>query len=373
MKFVVPRETYPGETRVPIIPANVSKLVKKGIEIHVESGIGTKIGFTDEDYTAAGAQVSNDRWGLLAEADVVLRLRPPPVKEVEMLKKGCIQISNLDPFEEKDLLKALVDQGVTAFSMELMPRTTLAQKMDVLSSQASLAGYVAVIMAAEKLNKAFPMMMTPAGTLTPARVFIVGAGVAGLQAIATARRLGARVEAFDVRPEAAEQIESLGAKAVKIDIGETGSTGDGYAKALTPEQLDKQRQGMVKICSHADVIITTAQVFGGKAPVIITEEMIKAMSPGSIIIDMAVESGGNVAGSKIDEEVTIHGIQVYGWSNLAGRVPFHASQMYSANICNMVEEFWDEEAKTFKVDLEDEIIAGCLVTHDGAIVNEKLK
>ena len=257
--------------------------------------------------------------------------------------------------------------------MEMIPRTTIAQKMDALSSQANLAGYVTVILAAERINKILPMMMTPAGTITPARVFVIGAGVAGLQAIATAKRLGARVEAFDTRPVVEEQVQSLGAKFVKIDLGETGQTKDGYAKALTPEQIQKQREGMAKVCANADIVITTAQLFGRKAPIILTKDMLNQMKPGSIVVDMAVESGGNVEGSKVNEEIDINGVTIIGLGNLPGRVAVHASQMYSSNLTNLLESYWDQEQKIFNLKLEDEIIKGCLITHDGKIVNEMIK
>jgi H+-translocating NAD(P) transhydrogenase subunit alpha len=361
MKFVVPKETNPEETRVAMIPASIEKLAKKGVEICVENGLGEKIGFTDEDYVKAGAKIENDRTAMLSSADIVLGLLPLPQQEVKLLKKGSIYIGYVDPFNNESLVELFVNQGVSLISVEKIPRTTLAQKMDVLSSQSNIGGYAAVIFAAEKFDRVFPMMMTPAGTLAPAHIFIVGAGVAGLQAIATAKRLGARVEAFDVRPEAAEQIKSLGAKAIKIDVGDTSSTNDGYAKKLTPEQIEKQRQGMAKVCSHADIIITTAQVFGGKAPLIITDDMIKGMKPGSIIIDMAA---GNVEGSKNNEEIDIHGVRVIADTNLARRLPLHSSQMYSANLANMIDEYWSEEEKTFHLNLDDEIIAGSLITHN---------
>ncbi|MDA0321838.1 MAG: Re/Si-specific NAD(P)(+) transhydrogenase subunit alpha [Verrucomicrobia bacterium] len=369
----VAKETTTGDYRVPLIPIHVEKLVGKGAEIRIEPGLGDSIRVTDEEYTSAGAKVAADRKSLLAESDILLRVRKPPEEEVGQLKKGSLHISHLDPFNEADLLKQFADANVSSISMELIPRTTRAQKMDSLSSQANLAGYVTVILAAARIDRVLPMMMTPAGTLSPARVFIIGAGVAGLQAIATAKRLGARVEAFDVRPEAAEQIESLGAKSVKIDIGETGSTKDGYAKQLTPEQLEMQRKGMAKICANADIVITTAQVFGRKAPVIVTADMVEGMKPGSVVVDMAVEGGGNVEGSKLNEEIEVNGVRVIGLGNLPSHVASHASQMYSANLFNLLDEFWDEESKEFKLDLEDEIIRGCLVTHGGELVNEKVK
>ena len=256
--------------------------------------------------------------------------------------------------------------------MEMIPRITRAQKMDVLSSQANLAGYVSVILAAERLDKILPMMMTPAGTISPAKVFVIGVGVAGLQAIATAKRLGARVEAFDTRPVVEEQVKSLGARFVKIDLGETGQTKDGYAKALTEEQLQMQRDGMAKVCASSDVVITTAQLFGRPAPQIVTAEMVRGMQKGSAIVDLAVEGGGNVAGSQIDQEVDVDGVRIIGLGNLPGKVAVHASQMFSSNLYNLVEEFWDTEEKRFDLNFENEIIKGCVITHQGEIVNEMI-
>jgi NAD(P) transhydrogenase subunit alpha len=231
---------------------------------------------------------------------------------------------------------------------------------------------VAVIIAAERINKIFPMMMTPAGTIAPSRVFVIGAGVAGLQAIATAKRLGARVEAFDTRPVVEEQVKSLGARFVKIDLGETGQTKDGYAKALTDEQLQKQREGMAKVCGASDVVITTAQLFGRKAPLIITEDMVRGMQKGSVIVDLAVESGGNVAGSQPDKEVDVDGVRIIGLANLPGKVAVHASQMFSSNIFNLVDEFWNSDEKRFELNFDDEILQGCVITHQGQIVNEMI-
>ena len=271
------------------------------------------------------------------------------------------------------MVDSLAAQGVTAISMEMIPRTTRAQKMDALSSQANLAGYVMVLLAASKLDRILPMMMTPAGTLSPAKVFVIGAGVAGLQAIATAKRLGARVEAFDTRPVVAEQVQSLGGKFVEIDLGETGQTKDGYAQALTPEQLELQRLGMKDVISESDIVITTAQLFGRPAPRIITADMVAAMKNGGVIVDMAVDSGGNVEGSKPDETVEIDGVSIIGMANLPSQVSSDASQMYSSNLYNLVSEYWDEENKTFNLDLEDDILKGCVITHDGGLVNEAIK
>ena len=373
MKIAIPKESGAGETRVTMIPSNVDQLIKMGAEIEIESGLGEKIGITDQEYLNAGAKISNDHNALISNADIVLRIQKPEEQDLQLLKKGSIYISYLDPFNEKELIGKMAIAGISAVSMEMIPRTTLAQKMDVLSSQANLAGYISVIVAAERSDKILPMMMTPAGTIAPARIFIIGAGVAGLQAIATAKRLGARVEAFDTREVVEEQVLSLGAKFVKVDLGETGQTKDGYAKALTEEQLQKQRDAMTKHCAQADIVITTAQVFGRKAPVIVTKEMVQAMKPGSIIIDMAVESGGNVEGSVKGEEVNVNGVNIIGLENLSGRVAVHASQMYSSNVYNFLAEFWDKENKKFDLNLEHEIIKGCLITHDGEVVNESIK
>ncbi len=370
MRIAVPKEVTPGETRVPLIPEHAAKLIKAGASVLVETGLANTINLADDVYSHAGATVVSDRRALLQQADMVLRIRKPPREEIQDFKQGCIHVSLLDPFNEQELVEQLAARGLTALSMEMIPRSTRAQKLDVLSSQASLAGYVAVIIAAERLRKIFPMMMTPAGTISPARVFVIGAGVAGLQAIATAKRLGARVEAFDTRPVVEEQVKSLGARFVKLDLGETGQTKDGYAKALTDEQLQKQREGMAKVCAASDVVITTAQLFGRRAPLIITEDMIRSMPKGSVVVDLAAESGGNAAGSKVDEEVVVDGVRIIGLSNLPARVAVDASQMFSSNLFNLVNEFWDADRKQFQLSFEDEIIKGCVITHQGEVVNE---
>ena len=372
MNLAVPREVHPDEVRVALIPEHVAKLVNSGAKVVIESGLGETLRIADEKYTEVGASVETDHSQLIQNADVVLRIRKPLPEEVAHMKPGCIYISLLDPFNERELIDMFVTGNISAISMEMIPRITRAQKMDVLSSQANLAGYVAVILAAERLDKILPMMMTPAGTISPARVFIIGVGVAGLQAIATAKRLGARVEAFDTRPVVEEQVKSLGARFVKIDLGETGQTKDGYAKALTEEQLRKQREGMAKVCASSDIVITTAQLFGRKAPVIVTEDMVRGMSKGSVIVDLAVEGGGNVAGSQLDEETEVDGVRIIGLGNLPGRVTVHASQMFSSNLYNLVEEFWNAEEKRFELNFEDEIVKGCLITHQGKIVNEMI-
>lgn len=369
----VAKETHPGETRVPLLPEGVTRLVGKGAVVAVQAGIGASVGVDDRAYRDAGATISKRPAEALAKADMVLRLHKPPAAEVKKLRKGGIHVSYLDPFNEGPLLNALAKRGVTAISMEMIPRTTLAQKMDALSSQASLAGYEAVIVAAAQLNKVLPMMMTPAGTLAPSRVFVIGAGVAGLQAIATAKRLGARVEAFDTRPVVEEQVQSLGARFLKVDLGDTGQTEGGYAKELTKKQLELQRQAMAKACAQADIVITTAQVFGRPAPRIITKEMVAGMQPNSVVVDLAVETGGNVEGSQVDKVVTVNGVKIVGYGNMPGRLAAHASQMYSSNLVNLVEHGWDSESSEFKLDLEDEIFAGCVLTHEGEIRDERFK
>lgn len=373
MKIVVPTESLASERRVPLVPETVRKLVLLGAEVEVETGLGAAIHAADAAYEKAGARIVQDRRAALAAADLVLRLRPPAPEDVAAMRPGAIHLSYLDPFSRRDLVEAFARCQVSAISMELIPRTTIAQKMDALSSQASLGGYVAVILAAERSTKILPMMMTPAGTIPPARVFIIGAGVAGLQAIATAKRLGARVEAFDTRPVVKEQVQSLGAKFVEVDLGETGQTKDGYAKALTEEQLARQRAAMARHCAEADIVVTTAQVFGRKAPVIITADMIRGMKPGSIVVDMAVETGGNVEGSRLDAEVDVGGVRILGLGNLPAHVAVPASQMYASNLASFIEHFWDKAAKAVVLNRDDEIIKGCLVTHGGQIVNETVR
>ena len=373
MQIGVLKETHPGENRVAVIPDTVKKLVKLGAEMTVEAGLGQGSGFADGEYADAGATVASGRNDILSQSDIILRIRKPEAGEVGQLKQGCIHISYLDPFNEGELVDTLAQHGVSAISMEMIPRTTLSQKMDALSSQANLAGYVAVMMAANSLDRLLPMMMTPAGTIKPARVFVIGAGVAGLQAIATAKRLGAKVTAFDTRPVVAEQVRSVGAKFLEIDLGETGETKDGYARELTPEQIEKQRLGQKAAIADSDIVITTAQVFGRKAPVLVTTDMVEAMQPGSVIVDMAAETGGNVEGSVAGQEVTVNGVTIIGQGNWPNFVSRDASQMYSSNLLNMVSEYWDKENKSFVLDRENEIIKGCLITHGGAVVNETIK
>jgi NAD(P) transhydrogenase subunit alpha len=377
MKLFALKETDPRETRASLDPAAVTKLTGLGIEIEVESGIGDRCSHRDGDYQAAGAKLvaSSASDAAQSAADCVLRVRKPSDADISKLKRGAIHISFLDPFNEPDLIQKFADAGVTAISLEMVPRTTLAQKMDAISSQANLAGYASVILAADRMTGILPMMMTPAGTISPAKFFIVGIGVAGLQAIATAKRLGARVTAFDVREEALEQAESLGAKALRIDLGgDTSGTDQGYAKQLTPEQIEKQGIEQAKVCAQSDVVITTAKVFGRKPPVLVKKDVVDQMQPGSLIIDLAAEGGGNVEGVVADQEiVTDKGVTIIGHTLYEGRVPRHATQVLAANFANMIEHFWDDENKTIPVNLEDEILKGCTITHDGAVVHERFK
>jgi len=371
-KVFLCKETEKGETRVALVPSDIKMLVGMGYEFAVQSGAGDGLGYLDDEYVSAGAKVVKTLQEGYGFADIVVRINKPD--SVEGIGENTLHISSFDVFNEQASIKDFAGAGIKLVSLEMMPRTTLAQKMDIQSSQASLAGYYAVLLGASRLPKILPMMTTPSGTISPARVFIIGVGVAGLQAIATAKRLGARVEAFDTRPEVEEQVKSLGAKFVKIDLGETGSTEQGYAKELTQEQVEIQRQAQAKVCSQSDIVITTAKVFGRKAPLLVTKDMTDKMKPGSIIIDMAVSTGGNVEGSNPEKDVILdNGVQIIGGDRLERFVPKDASDMFSGNIKAFLTHFWDEENKTFKMNLDDDIMRGCLITSDKKIVHEKFK
>ena len=363
----------PAERRVAITPQSAAKLVNLGVDVLVEAGLGSSIQQSDGEYLAAGATLGS-RAELLAGADLLLSVQPPSDDIVASLKPGAVLASFLDPFFNPALISSLAANGASALCMELIPRTSYAQKLDALSSQASLGGYAAVILAAQRSMKTFPMMSTPAGTISPARVFVVGVGVAGLQAIATAKRLGARVEAYDTRPVVKEQVQSLGARFVELDVGETGQTEQGYAKELTEEQLAKQRQQMAKVCAGADVVITTAQLFGRKAPRIIDAEMVAGMKPGSVIVDMAAATGGNVEGTVSGRDVvTANGVTILGPDNLPAAVALDASQMYANNLFLLIEHAWDADAGTLRLDSADDIIGACLLTHGGVIRDERVR
>lgn len=373
MHLFCPKEPD-GETRVGLDPQAAKKLIAMGIEVSVESGAGMASDHDDAAYKEVGATITNDRDQAVASAQTILRVNPPAVDEIAHIPEGCLHVSFLDPFNRSDLLQAMARQGVNAVSMEMIPRTTLAQKMDALSSQANLAGYYAVIRAAERINRILPMMMTPAGTIPPARVFVIGVGVAGLQAIATAKRLGARVEAFDTRPVVEEQVKSLGARFIKIDLGDTGQTDQGYAKELTPEQIEKQREGMAKVCAQSDIVITTAKLFGRPAPTLLNADMVARMQRGSIVVDLAAETGGNVEGTEVGKEiVTDNGVTLVGTAKLEACVPTHATQVYAANMAAFLEHFWDSGNKDFAYRMDDEILQGCLLTREGKVIHPRFK
>jgi NAD(P) transhydrogenase subunit alpha len=359
------------EPRLPATPSTVKRLRALGAEVFLPPGVGAPCGWSDGDFVAAGGTLASE--SALAEADVVLGLEPPDAALFSEMKPGALYIGHLDPFNAPEVLHACAARGLSAIAMELIPRTTLAQKMDALSSQANLAGYAAVLLGAAHLSQILPMMMTPAGTIKPARVFVIGVGVAGLQAIATAKRLGARVDAFDTRPVVEEQVKSLGARFVKADLGQTGQTKDGYAQALTEEQQALQRAAMADVVAQSNLVITTAQVFGRKAPVIVTEGMIQRMHPGSVIVDVAVDSGGNVEGITPGEITRLHGVTLIARPHLAREVPVDASEMYAANLASLFEHFWDKETAALRLDTTDEIMSGCLVVHNGEIRDKRFR
>ena len=371
-KVLVCKEMDPLETRVALIPDDIKKLTAMGFEFQVVSGAGLKSGFADDAYTAAGAKIISKEEDGYDSSEIIVRIMKP--KSTKGMKKDTFHISYMDPFNEKDLLNEFASNGLQAVSLEMIPRSTIAQKMDVQSSQTSLAGYVAVVNAAAKLPKILPMMVTPAGTINPARVFIIGVGVAGLQAIATAKRLGARVDAFDTRPVVEEQVKSLGASFVKIDLGEMGQTAQGYAKELTPEQIAKQKEAQAKVCERSNIVITTAKVFGRKAPRLIEKNVLDRMMPGSIVVDMAVSTGGNVEGSKLFENVvTENGVTIMSGDLLERQVPYDASKMFSGNISAFLTHFYNKETKEFEVRTDDDIMKGCLLTQGGQIIHERFK
>jgi NAD(P) transhydrogenase subunit alpha len=368
-----PAELKPQEKRCAILPVNVKAYKLLGAIVHVQAGTGLHIHVSDEEYAAAGAKIVANRHELLGNADIVLSLHKLSTNDLSDLKPNALIVSYLDPFNEKDFVASLCEKSITSISMEMIPRISRCQKMDALSSQASLAGYVMVMQAVNQLDSVLPMMMTPAGTLKPSKVFVIGAGVAGLQAIATAKRLGASVTAFDTRSVVAEQVQSLGAKFLDIDLGETGQTGQGYAQALTPEQMQIQQREQAKCIADSDIVITTAQLFGRKPPMLIDAQTIATMKPGSVIVDMAAESGGNVQGSVASEVVLQSGVSIIGTGNWANGVAKHATQMYANNLLSLISEFWSQEDNKFLLDVEDEVQSGCIITHQGMVVNSMIK
>jgi len=370
MRIAVPREQQQGEARVALVPESVKKLVAAGVEVGIESGAGARAGFLDADYEAAGASIMG-RADLLPEADVIACVNRPEAADFARFKQGAVVIGFLKPLDEPAALEPVIARKLTAFAVELVPRTTRAQSMDALSSMATVAGYKAVLIAAARLPRMFPMLMTAAGTVPPAKVLVLGAGVAGLQAIATARRLGAVVEAYDVRAAAGQDVKSLGAKFLEVDLGgiETQDAG-GYAKELSPEALQRGRDMVAKRAAISDVVITTAQVPGRKAPLMLTEDAVNSMHPGSVIVDLAASTGGNVAYTKAGEDVEHNGVTILGPLNLPATVPGHASQLYSRNLTSFMALINDKG--TLKIDMNDDILKGACVAYQGGNVHPKV-
>lgn len=373
----VPKEIFPGENRVAIIPDIVGKLKKKGFEVVIEKDAGLSAGFTNEDYEKAGAQILSDLFELYNKADIILKVQRPiehPVykkHELELMKKGSLLICFMYSLHYPEQAKKAAELGINVISMDAIPRTTLAQPMDALSSQANIAGYKAVIMAANHLHKIFPLMMTAAGTISPAKVVIMGAGVAGLQALGTARRLGAVVWVSDIRPAVKEEVQSLGGKFIEVETDESMQDEGGYAKEASAEFLKKQQEIIAKHVSEADIVITTALVPGKKAPILVTESMVKSMKPGSVILDMATEFGGNCELSEKGKTVNKYGVTIIGEPNLPSLVPYHASEMYSKNLFNLIN--YASKDGSFNLNMDDEIIKKSTIVKDGQVIHERTK
>jgi len=381
MRIAVPKERRAGERRVAASPETVKKLVGLGLDVTVETGAGAGADLPDQLFADAGAAIAPDEAAAFKDADIVFKVQRPLTAveggpdELALMKRGAVLVSTLQPFQQREQVKAYAAAGVTAFAMELMPRITRAQSMDVLSSQSNLAGYKAVLDAAQHFGRAFPMMMTAAGTVAPARVFIMGVGVAGLQAIATARRLGAVVSATDVRPATKEQVESLGGKFVMVEDDETkqAETAGGYAREMSDAYKAKQAALIAETVKKQDIIVTTALIPGRPAPVLVTEEMVKTMKPGSVIVDLAVEAGGNCPLSKADQVVEAYGVRIVAYANMPSRVAVDASSLYAKNLLNFITLSIDKQTKGLKIDWEDEIIKGTALTRDGAVVHPQLR
>lgn len=384
MKITVLKERRQNETRVAATPETVKKMTALGFDVHVEKGAGLLASFTDEAYKAAGATLATTADAASNNTDILLKVRHPLMKgdgkvdELGALKKGTLLISSLAPFTNEDGIKAYGKAGLTAISLEMIPRITRAQSMDILSSQANLGGYRAIIDAIYCYGASFPMMMTAAGTVPPAKVLILGAGVAGLQAIATAKRLGAVVSAFDVRPAVKEQVHSLGAKFVEVendetDAAETAETAGGYAKEMSAQYKKRQAEKIAATVAASDIVVTTALIPGKPAPKLISAAMVKSMKAGSVIVDMAVEAGGNVDGSQPEKIIEENGVKIIGYSNLPGRLASESSTLYARNIYNLLVLLWDKDAKKLTIDLDDDILKGSVLTHDGAIIHPNFK
>jgi NAD(P) transhydrogenase subunit alpha len=372
------KETLPGERRVAVVPANVPTLKKLGLEVLVQPGAGAEAGFPDEEYVKQGATLAGSRDRVMTGTDLLLQVRTPGANadrgpdDAAWMRSGQVIVGLADPLGTPDAASVLADKGITVFALELVPRITRAQSMDVLSSQATVAGYKAVLIGASALPRMCPMMMTAAGTLAPAKVFIIGAGVAGLQAIASSRRLGARVEAYDVRPAVKEQIQSLGAKFVELPLETAGAEGSGgYAKAQDESFYRQQRELLLKVVGASDLVITTAAIPGKRSPVLVTAEMVKAMAPGSVIVDLAAERGGNCELTKADETIVVHGVTIMGPTNLPATVPYHASQMFSRNIVTFLQHLIKDGKITY--DMNDEITRETLVSRGGEVTNARVR
>jgi H+-translocating NAD(P) transhydrogenase subunit alpha len=374
MHIGVPQETSPGERRVALVPESCKKLIQSGYTIAIEAGAGAQAGFADAMYREVGVTVERDPAALLGSADLVLKVNAPATRngqgdETAWMRSGAVYIGSLMPLRNLAAVRALAGRGITAFSTDAIPRTTRAQSMDTLSSMANIAGYKGALLAALELNKYFPMLMTAAGTVPPAKVFVIGAGVAGLQAIATARRLGANVFATDVRPEVKEQIESVGAKYVGIELAEGASAGGGYAKELSEADRLRQRELLEAQCAQSDAVITTALIGGVFAPRLISADMVRSMKPGAVIVDLAADGGGNCELSRPGETVSAHGVTILAPLNLPASMPLHASLLFSRNLTAFVQAFTRD--KVFQVDLTDDIQQGAIVTHEGTVKNQR--
>ena len=377
MIIAVPKEVLAGENRVATVPDVVPKLIKAGFEIYVEKNAGMNAGFTDEKYKSAGARIIDNLQALYSSADIVFKVQRPMEHaeynkhELDLIKEGTLLVTFLYPLNYPDAAKRCAEKGINVISMDMIPRTTLAQKMDALSSQANIAGYKSVIMCADTLGKIFPLMMTAAGTISPAKVVIMGAGVAGLQALGTAKRLGAVVEVSDIRAAVKEEVQSLGGRFIEVEAEENMQDAGGYAKEASEEFLRKQKELIFKHITEADIVITTALVPGKKAPVLVTEEMVKNMRPGSVILDMAVEFGGNCEVSEKGKTVKKYGVNIIGEPNLPSLVPNHSSEMYSKNLLSLITHIGKEGKVT--LNLEDEIVKGSLITHNKEVINPRVK
>lgn len=371
----IPKENLPGETRVALHPGVIPQLKKDGHEILVEAGAGLLSSISDDEFTRAGARIVADSQTLYNEAKVIFKVNPPVKRsarhEAELLREGAAYIGFFAPQAQRDVLDAFLKRKISSFSMQYVPRITRAQSMDALSSMATIAGYKAVLLAAERLPKMFPLLMTAAGTITPATVLVLGAGVAGLQAIATAKRLGAKVEAFDPRPAVKEQVKSLGASFIDMEMPEDVETAGGYAKELSAEFLRKEQEAIAARLPKVDVVICTAQVFGKRAPILITADMVNHLHPGSVIVDLATEQGGNCELTHPGTTVESGGVTIIGALNLPATIPVHASQMYARNVTNLFLTIFPKGATT--PNFEDEVVKGCCITHNGEVVNEQVK